>query len=160
VDAETGVPRWTTSTQGGQLTAISNTKVYLRSYNRDLFMIDRATGRMVVDPSGSYLRAGLKLREYELSIVNRFNDRMYFGTGSGMVVCLREIGQPQLRLLRDPQAPPFGYVPPEGIKLIPEATPAPGEQPKAEGAPAGDEATPQAEKKEETPKKAPGSPPD
>ena len=30
------------------------------------------------DPSETHLRAGLNLREYDLDIVNRFNDRMYF----------------------------------------------------------------------------------
>src|SRR5262249_48817097 len=79
VDPTTGEPRWTVSTQGGRLASVSPTKVYLRSYNLDLFVVDRATGRIVSDPSETHLRAGLNLREYDLDIVNRFNDRLYFG---------------------------------------------------------------------------------
>ena len=45
LDPETGTPRWTISTQGGALNAVSAKKVYLRSYNLDLFLIDRETGR-------------------------------------------------------------------------------------------------------------------
>jgi outer membrane protein assembly factor BamB len=139
LNPNTGEPRWTTPTQGGRLTAISGKTVYLRSYNLDLFLVDRATGRMVVDPSETHLRAGLDLREYDLDIVNRFNDRIYFATNSGMILCLRELGQTQPRLLRDPKAQPFGYVPPEGIKPTPPTPPAaePGAeaQPKNEPAP-------------------------
>ena len=136
-----GEPRWTTATRGGRLNAISAKTVYLRSENLDLFLVDRATGRMVVDPSETHLRAGLNLREYDLDIVNRFDDRIFFATRSGMILCLRELGQTQPRLLRDPKAPPFGYIPPEGIKLTPPTPPAaePGAeaeaQPKNEPAP-------------------------
>jgi outer membrane protein assembly factor BamB len=137
LDPGTGESRWTRPTQGGRLAAISETKLYLRSYNLDLFMMDRKTGRMLVDPGETFLRAGLKLREYDLDIVNRFNDRMYFATSSGMIVCMREKGQVTPRLLRDPKAPPFGFVPPEGLKPTPPPPPAaePGAEPK-EGVPA------------------------
>ena len=66
-------------------------------------------------------RAGLKLRDFDLDIVNRFNDRLYFATSSGMIVCMRETGHVQPRPLKDPKAPPFGYVPPEGLKPTPPA---------------------------------------
>jgi outer membrane protein assembly factor BamB len=137
-----GVPRWTTSTHGGRLVSISGKKVYLRSYDLDLFVVDRETGRTLVDPGESHLRAGLNLREYTLNVVNRANDRMYFATPSGMIVCLREAGLPQPRLVRDPKAQPFGYIPPEGLKtLTPPPTPSetpeigaePAAQPKKEG---------------------------
>src|SRR5262249_32094648 len=143
--------------------------LYLRSYNLDLFMVDRPTGRMVIDPSETHVRAGLNLRDYDLSIVNRFDDRIYFATPSGMIVCLREAAQPQPRPHRDPKSLPFGYVPPEGIKLTPPVAPA--AEPGAEPAPAaGEEAAPAAEKEaapreaapaenEATPKAAPGNPP-
>jgi len=124
LDPATGEPRWRTSTHGGQLVAVSGAKVYLRSSDRDLFMVDRKTGRVLVDPGETLVRAGLNLREYNLNIVNRFNDRMYFATGSGMIVCLREAGQAQPRLLKDPKALPFGYIPPEGIKPTPPPVPA------------------------------------
>lgn len=147
VDPRDGMPRWTVPTQGGQLVSVAPTKVYLRSYNRDLFTVDRATGRMVVDPSESHLRAGVNLREYDLNIVNRFNDRMYFATRSGLILTIREGGLPRPALLRDPKQLPFGYVPPEGIPLLPQPTPAaePGATPEAQ--PGAAEGEP-AEKKE------------
>ena len=99
-------------------------------------MIDRTTGRTIVDPGETHLRAGLNLRDFDLDIVNRFNDRLYFATSSGMIICLRETGNPRPRLLRDPKAPPFGSVPPEGLKPTPPIAPAaePGAAPKNEPA--------------------------
>ncbi len=145
VDPTNGVPRWTIATQGGRLASLSEKKVYLRSYNLDLFVVDRASGRMVIDPSETHLRAGLNLREFELDIVNRFNDRMIFATRSGLILAMREAGQVAPRLLRDPKQPPFGFVPPEGIKPTPPPTPAaePGTEPAP--AEAGDAAAPAAE---------------
>ncbi len=148
LEPETGRVRWTVPTQGGHLISITPTKIYLRSYNRDLFIVDRATGRIVVDPAGSLLRAGLSLREYDMNVVNRFNDRMHFATSSGMILAIRETGQPKPKLLRDPSKPPFGYIPPEGLKETPgaiaptePATPPEGAV-EAGAAPAGDEAKP------------------
>ena len=157
IDPENGEPRWTRPTQGGRLAAVSDTKLYLRSYNLDLFVMDRKTGRTVVDPGETHLRAGLNLRDFDLDIVNRFNDRLYFATSSGMIVCLRETGNPQPHPLRDPKALPFGYVPPEGLKPTPPAAPAaePGAQPKEPGAVGADEAPAAAEKKEKEPADAP-----
>jgi outer membrane protein assembly factor BamB len=162
LDPETGSPRWTTPTQGGRLTALSGSKIYLRSFHSDLYMIDRASGRILADPSATFQRAGLNLREYNLSMLNRYDDRLFFGTSSGMVICLREIGETAPRPLRDTKALPFGYIPPEGIKKTPAATPAaeapaePAAEPKDE--PAKDEAAPPpAEKKA---KDKPGAPAD
>jgi outer membrane protein assembly factor BamB len=150
IDPANGVPRWTTPTQGGRLASVTMNKLYLRSYNLDLFVMDRKTGRIVLDPNETLVRAGLKLREFDLDIVNRFNDRLYFATSSGLIVCLRETGQPQPRPLKDPKALPFGYVPPEGIKQTPP--PPPGAQPTAEpAAPAGAEAAAPAEKDKDKP---------
>src|SRR5262249_10481121 len=50
LDPTSGSPRWTTPTQGGRLLALSGSKVYLRSINQDLFIVDRATGRLLADP--------------------------------------------------------------------------------------------------------------
>ncbi len=130
LDPKTGEPRWTRSTQGGELVSVSATKLYLRSYNLDLFVIDRKTGRVLVDPGETLLRAGLDLREFDLKIVNRFDDRLYFATPSGLIVCIRESGQVNPRPLKDPTAHPFGYVPPEGIK--PPLPPVSTEEPKPE----------------------------
>jgi outer membrane protein assembly factor BamB len=156
IDPVSGETKWTKPTQGGRLAAISGTKLYLRSYNLDLFMMDRQTGRMLVDPGETYLRAGLKLREYDLDIVNRFNDRMYFATSSGMIVCMRETGHPQPRLLKDPKAHPFGYVPPEGVKLSPPPPPtAEAAPPKDDAAAPGAEEAPAAADKPKEPADAP-----
>jgi len=151
IDPNSGLPQWTTSTQGGRLAAISENKIFLRSYNLDLFVIDRKTGRTVMDPSETHLRAGLNLREYDLDIVNRYNDRLYFATSSGLIVCLRETGHPQPRPLRDAKALPFGYVPPEGIKQTPPPAPSaePGAEPKKE--PGTEEAPAAADKDKEKP---------
>jgi outer membrane protein assembly factor BamB len=137
LDPATGEPRWRTPTHGGQLLSVSATKIYLRSYNRDLFVVDRQTGRVIVDPGETFVRAGLNLRDYNLNIVNRFNDRMYYATDSGMIVCLREAGHAQPHLLKDPKALPFGYIPPEGIRPSPPPVPADTKTPPEDGA--GDE---------------------
>jgi outer membrane protein assembly factor BamB len=132
IDPETGEPRWTRRTQGGRLAAVSANKIYLRSYNLDLFVLDRKTGQTLVDPGETHSRIGLNLRDYDLDVVNRFHDRMYFATVSGMIICLREAGQSQPRPLKDPKAHPFGYVPPEGLRPTPPVVPA--ADAKAEGA--------------------------
>jgi outer membrane protein assembly factor BamB len=135
LDPNTGTARWTTSTQGGRLLAIGEKRIYLESHDEDLFIIDRATGQMIADPRTTFERAGLNLRCYEFGPTNRFNDRLYFATTDGMVIALREIGRVNPLLLRDPKAPPFGFIPPEGVSLTPPppppAEPAP---PPAEGA--------------------------
>jgi outer membrane protein assembly factor BamB len=149
LDPATGSPRWTNWTAGGRLAAISATKLYLRSYDLDLFTVDRKTGRTLVDPAETHVRAGLDLRSYDLNIVNRYNDRLYFATNSGMIVCLRETGQAQPRPLRDPKAPPFGFIPREGIKDTPPA--APGAEPKIEVGIPGQEQPAPADKEKEKP---------
>ncbi len=82
----------------------------------------------------------MNLREYDLDIVNRFNDRIYFGTRSGLILAMREIGLPEPKLLRDPKQLPFGYIPPEGIKDTPPTAPAaePAATPEAGQEPAAD----------------------
>ena len=106
---------------------------------------------MLADPAATRQRAGLNLREFGLSMLNRFDDRLYLGTDSGLVLCLREIGATQPRLLRDPKALPFGYIPPEGIKLTPPPVPAaetlaePGAETKDKEDAAKEQATPPAD---------------
>jgi outer membrane protein assembly factor BamB len=68
VDPTDGRPRWTIPTQGGRLVSVGEKKIYLRSYNLDLFVVDRATGRMVIDPSETHLRAGLNLRDFDFGV--------------------------------------------------------------------------------------------
>ena len=122
IDALTGQSRWTISTLGGRLLAVSATRVYLESRDDDLFVVDRQTGKMVFDPTTTLQRAGINLRNYTLGPTNRLDDRLYFGTSNGLLLCLREINQPTPRMLRDPKMKPFGYIPPEGFP----ANPAPG----------------------------------
>jgi outer membrane protein assembly factor BamB len=122
-DITTGTPKWTISTLGGRLLSVSATKVYLESHDDDLFVVDRESGKIVYDPATTFQRAGINLRDFTLGPTNRFDDRLYFGTTHGLVVCVREIAQVTPRLIRDPKEKPFGYVPPEGY---PESTtPAP-----------------------------------
>jgi hypothetical protein len=123
VDVKTGSVRWTNSTQGGRLIAIGAKRIYLESHDEDLFIIDRATGQTTADPQTTLHRAGLNLRPYDYGITNRFNDRLYFATASGLIIALREDGQLSPRLLRDPKEVPFGTIPAEGVSLTPKATP-------------------------------------
>jgi outer membrane protein assembly factor BamB len=137
IDPLSGSPRWTISTQGGPLMAVATNRIYLESHDGDLFIVDRATGQMIADPRSTYERAGLNVRAYDLFTTNRLNDRIYSGTSSGMLICLREIGQLTPRLLRKKKDLPFGYIPPEGVSLTPpKPTPA---QPEAAPAAAGEE---------------------
>jgi outer membrane protein assembly factor BamB len=122
LDAETGERHWMTSTHGGRLISISAKKLYLESHDDDLFIVDRGTGQILADPRATYQRAGLNLRDYDLSLTNDLNDRLYMATRSGMVISLREIGQTQPRPLRDPKLPPFGFIPPEGALTVPTPT--------------------------------------
>jgi len=133
LDARTGTEHWTTSTHGGRLMGISAKKVYLESFDDDLFIVDRGTGEILADPRATMQRAGLNLREFTVGLTNNLNDRLYMATPSGLVICLRELGQLQPRLLRDPKLPPFGTVPPEGaLPGTLGTTPAPAAEPAAE----------------------------
>jgi len=156
LDPATGNVRWSTLTQGARFAAVGASRLYLRSWNNDLYVIDRASGQVLADPAATKQRAGLNLRGFGLSMLNRFDDRLYFGTDSGMVLCLRESGATQPRLLRDPQALPFGYIPPEGIKPTPPPVPAaetPAEPKEKEDA-AKEQATPPADEMEKPAPKA------
>ena len=140
VDITTGTPRWTISTLGGRLLSVSATKVYLESHDDDLFVVDRESGKIVYDPTTTLQRSGINLREFVLGPTNRFDDRLYFGTTHGLVVCLREIAQVAPRRVRDPKAKPFGYIPPEGYPDV--ANPNPPTTPAAEPPTAPDAADP------------------
>lgn len=158
VDVHSGSPRWSISTHGGRLVSVSGTRIYLETHDEDLFIVDRATGRVVADPRSTFVRAGVNLRDYTLGVTNDLNDRIYLGTKSGLVLSLREIGQLQPLPLRDPKAKPFGYIPPEGLQdaQTPPSAP-PAEQPATDEATPKDEATPpagepEAPKEDEAPK--------
>jgi len=131
VDVKTGDPRWTISTLGGRILSVSQAKIYLESHDADLFVIDRQSGKVVYDPATTFGRAGVNLRGYSLGPTNRLDDRLYFGTSGGLLLCLREVGQLAPRMIRDPNSKPFGYIPPEGYPDSnvppPVAPPATGE---------------------------------
>jgi outer membrane protein assembly factor BamB len=146
LDPGSGNTRWNTLTPGGRFVSIGSNRVYLRSWGNDLLIVDRGSGQLLADAAATHARAGLNLREYDLSMLNRYDDRLYFGTNSGMVLCLKEMGATQPRLLRDRNAVPFGYIPPEGLKKTPSAPP-PAE--------AGAEPGAEAKEKEEMPKEEP-----
>ena len=114
IDAETGLSRWTISTLGGRLLAVSETRLYLESHDDDLFVVDRQSGKMVYDPLTTSSRAGINLRDYNLGPTNRLDDRLYFGSAHGLLLCLRESNQLAPRMIRNPNMKPLGYIPPEG----------------------------------------------
>lgn len=136
IDVNTGDLRWTVSTLGGRTLAVSGTKVYLESHDGDLFVVDRRSGKILIDPATTFGRAGVNLRNYTLGPTNRLDDRLYLGMTSGLILCLREIGQVTPRMIRDPKAKPFGYIPPEGYPdtSVPP-TPTPAADPAAAAAP-------------------------
>jgi len=146
IDPESGTPRWTLSTHSARFLGVSPTKVYLRSIDGDLLVVDRSSGGVVADPAATFQRAGLDLREYDLTFTNLYNDRLYVGTSSGVVVCFREIALSAPQILKDPKAIPFAHVPPEGIKERPAPPPAEGQQAADPNAPAPDlDAAPESE---------------
>lgn len=114
LNPETGEARWTTETGGGKLVSVGQTKLYLKSINNDLFVVDRKSGRILDDPRTTSQVKGLNLREFTLGQTNQINDRIYLATPSGSVICLREMGRLSPTPLRDPAEKPFGYIPPGG----------------------------------------------
>jgi hypothetical protein len=131
LEPATGTPKWQAVTPEATLLSMSPGRVYLRSWAKDLIVIDRASGKVLADSAATFQRAGLNLREFDLSMLNRYDDRLCLGTNSGMIVCLREIGSNQPKPIRDPKALPFGYIPPEGLRKTPVGRPA--AEPGAEG---------------------------
>ena len=127
VDAPTGQSRWTISTLGGRLLSVSQDRVYLQTHDDDLFVVDRQSGKVIFDPTTTFQRSGINLRDYKLGPTNRLDDRLYFGTKTGLILCLREISQVTPRMIRNTQLKPFGYIPPEGFAdpFAPHPTPAP-----------------------------------
>ena len=123
-DANTGELRWSLDTGGGRLLAVAETRVYLMTEFHDMFVVDRRSGRMVADARAVFEGAGLNLREYSIGLANDQTGRVYLGTPTGLVLCLREIGRTRPFLLRDPNERPFGHIPRRGEGS--EDEPAPG----------------------------------
>jgi outer membrane protein assembly factor BamB len=114
LDPSSGVPRWTIPTNHGEFISVGAKRIYLRSGDGDLFIVNRGTGQTLADARATSQRAGLNLRDFPMALTNHLNDRLYFATPSGLVVCLREIGQVKPLPLRNPKLPPFGTIPDEG----------------------------------------------
>jgi len=155
IDPRTGAARWTTSTQGGRLLSIGAKRIYLESADEDLFVVDRATGQTVADPRATFERMGLNFRPYEHGLTNRQNDRIYFATTSGMILCLRELGQTRPQYLRNPKDPLFGYVPSEGATPNPNTSQPGATEPAPAPAPAEGGAAPAEEKEKAAAEPAP-----
>ncbi|MDB5351883.1 MAG: outer membrane protein assembly factor BamB, contains PQQ-like beta-propeller repeat [Planctomycetota bacterium] len=134
VDGTTGSVIWTGEAGRGRILAVGATKLYFESKDHDLAIVDRATGKILAMPRDTRERAGLDLRDYRYAHTNHENDRMYFATAGGFILCLREAGQSLPRPLRDPKAPKFGTLPPGGEPPTPTPPAAPTEAPPAEGA--------------------------
>ncbi len=131
INVLTGLPNWSLATQGGTLMALGGSRIYISTFDKDLMIVDRVSGRLVAGPRETRDRAGVSLRDYDLIYTNFDNDRMYFATKGGFLLSLREAGFATPRSFRDPKAKPFGYLPPQGE---PPVTPPPAEdQPPAEG---------------------------
>ena len=122
IDAATGQPFWTIELGHSHFLALSPTKIYMTTQDGDLLILDRATGKLVASPSATFEGDhGLNLRGFELPMPNPENDRLYFGTHSGLVVCVRETNLFTPALLRDPQKEKAFGILPEGPHQIPGA---------------------------------------
>jgi outer membrane protein assembly factor BamB len=152
LDIENGEVHWDLMTPHGRLQAISAKRVYLRSYDGDLMIVDRASGQLLADARTTHDRGGLNLRDYTIGLPNYVNDRLYYATASGALLCLREAGQTTPFALHDPKEPKFGEVPVAGaapVATTPEPEPKPDagdDEPKKD---AGDEDKPKDEPKSE-----------
>ncbi len=124
IDGETGELRWTNRIGESHLLALGDSRVYLKTTDGDLMIVDRQSGRTLADARSTRERAGLSLREFTITPTNWANDRLYMATPSGSLVCLREAGATQPKPLRQKSPHPFGYIPPEGIQTPPEPPPA------------------------------------
>jgi outer membrane protein assembly factor BamB len=118
IDGNNGEVVWSTATPAHRLIAMSPSRLYLETQFTDLMILDRATGAVIASPAASRDRAGLDLRDFSLSFPNYYDDRLYFCTPSGLLVCLREAGKTEPTPLRDPKMPPFGSIPDE--EILPE----------------------------------------
>ncbi len=125
INGKTGAIVWEQQTDGHKILALSPSRVYLANAHHDLSIIDRATGHVIHSSRDTQETAGLDNRELALAFPNYQNDRLYVGGREGLLFCAREMGQLQPTPLRAPGTPPFGTVPPDGLKEETPAVPAP-----------------------------------
>ena len=124
VDDRTGEPRWSVQTNDAKLISVGKSKIYGTSWTGDLVVIDRKTGTILDSARSTREVKGLDLRNFTISLTNSINDRMYFVTPTGSLVCIRELDQLSPSPLRDLSQPAFGYVPPEGYPDLANPVPA------------------------------------
>jgi outer membrane protein assembly factor BamB len=134
LNPDDGTPRWTVNIRRAQILAVSPTRIYGFSANRDLAFIDRETGKLLASPRDTTERAGLNLREFALSLTNHLDDRLFFCTPTGLLVSFREQGRLEPVKLRDPNELPFGYLPEQSDEPTPPASPSPEGTPPDEAA--------------------------
>ena len=91
-----------------------------------LFVSDRVNNLVVLSRKDGALVGALPYRGYKYRYANELTDRIYMATQTGLVVCLREIGQ---------EFPTF-HLYPERQPILPEFTPEEDEDPAAAAAPA------------------------
>jgi outer membrane protein assembly factor BamB len=115
IDGLAGSINWDRETTAHELLAISPSRVYLTNLDNRLIILDRQSGQLLADVRDSAQRAGFDSSHLPLFFTNHLNDRLYFASPSGVVVCLREIGRIQPTPLRDPGLPPFGTIPVDGF---------------------------------------------
>lgn len=137
LNAVNGETYWSRSSFNGKLLTVGEKRIYLSTPFHDLFIIGRADGAVVSSPRETFDRAGLNLRDYTITITNRINDRLYFVSPSGSMLCLREMGKTIPAPLRDAKLPPFGTIPQGEATVVGDAPEAPaGEREPAEPPPA------------------------
>lgn len=115
IDALSGETRWSTMTGCTVLLAVSPGRLYMEDGLGDLMILDRKTGKVLASRRDTRDRAGLDLRPFVLHFPNYYDDRIYYATPTGLMICLREIGRIEPVPLRDPRLAPFGTIPKEGL---------------------------------------------
>jgi len=129
LDPETGKIRWTRQTGGATLMAVAKDRIYLNTPARQLLVVHREDGRDLFTTQDTAERAGLNLQDYEIALTNHVNDRLYYCTPSGSLLCLRQAGELMPRELRDPREPRFGTLPDEAPAQQPAIAPTPDAPP-------------------------------
>lgn len=92
-----------------------------------LFVSDRVNNLVVLSRKDGAVVGALPYRGYKFRYANELTDRIYMATQTGLVVCIREIGQ---------EFPTF-HLYPERQPILPEFAPEEDEDPAAAAAPAG-----------------------
>lgn len=112
LNQRTGQPIWVRDVGRQQFLAVSPTKIYSKNLVGDLIIVSRETGKVLFTANQTHDQAGLDLRLHTLGRGNPHNDRIYVGSPTGQIVAIRETALVQPVALNDPNALPFGYLPP------------------------------------------------